>query len=78
MITTTKPLTPKRNERNEQMTHIAHTINNGALMIVDYYQRSDTWQCIDSKFTIKGRGKTRMGAICDAQNQWDEYLKKNE
>ena len=51
---------------------------NGALMIVDYYQRSDTWQCIDSKFTIKGRGKTRMGAICDAQNQWDEYLKKNE
>jgi len=51
---------------------------NGALMIVDYYQRSDTWQCMDSRFTIKGRGKTRMGAICDAQNQWDEYLKKNK
>lgn len=50
----------------------------GALMIVDYYQESDTWQCIDSKFTIKGRGKTRMGAICDAENQWDKYLKKNE
>ena len=50
----------------------------GALMIVDYYQKSDSWQCIDSKFTIKGRGKTRMGAICDAENQWDEYLKKNE
>ena len=50
----------------------------GALMIVDYYKESDTWQCIDSKFTIKGRAKTRMGAICDAENQWDEYLKKNE
>ena len=50
----------------------------GASMIVDYFQKSDTWQCMDAKFTIKGRGKTRMGAICDAKNQWDEYLNKNE
>ena len=51
---------------------------NGALMIVDYFQKSDSWQCMDAKFTIKGRGKTRMGAICDAQNQWNEYLKKEK
>jgi hypothetical protein len=31
---------------------------------------------MDAKFTIKGRGRTRMGAICDAINQWDAYLKK--
>jgi hypothetical protein len=51
---------------------------NGALMIIDYFRRSDSWQCMDAKFTIKGRGKTRIGAICDAKNQWDAYLKKNE
>ena len=51
---------------------------NGALMIVDYFQKSDSWQCMDAKFTIKGRGKTRMGEISDAQKQWDEYLNKNE
>jgi len=51
---------------------------NGALMIVDYFQKSDTWQCVDDKLTIKGRGKTRIGAICDAQNQWDKYLNKKK
>jgi hypothetical protein len=50
----------------------------GAVMIVDYFQKSDSWQCMDAKFTIKGRGKTRIGAICDAKNQWDEYLKKEK
>ena len=49
---------------------------NGAVMIVDYFQKSDSWQCMDAKFTIKGRGKTRLGAISDAKNQWDKYLKK--
>jgi hypothetical protein len=51
---------------------------NGAVMIVDYFQRSDTWQCMDAKFLIQGRGKTRMGAICEAKNMWDEYLKKQK
>jgi hypothetical protein len=49
---------------------------NGVLMIVDYFQESDTWQCMDAKFTIKGRGRTMMGAICEAKTMWDEYLKK--
>ncbi len=62
----------------KEITEGAYSIfkYNGAVMIVDYFQRSDTWQCMDARFTIKGRGKTRMGAICDAQNQWNEYLNK--
>jgi hypothetical protein len=48
----------------------------GALMIVDYFQKSDTWQCVDAKLTIKGRGMTRLDAISDACNQWNEYLEK--
>ena len=61
-----------------EITEGAYSTYNykGALMIVDYFQKSDSWQCMDANFTIKGRGKTRIGAICDAQNQWDEYLKK--
>ena len=52
-----------------------HTYN-GTRFVVDYFFRSDSWQCTDSGFIIKGRGKTKVDAICDAHNQWDQYIKK--
>jgi hypothetical protein len=51
---------------------------NGTKFVVDYFFRSDSWQCIDAGFIVKGRGKTRLGAIYDAHNQWDQYIKKNK
>ena len=52
-----------------------HTYS-GTRFVVDYFLKSDSWQCTDAEFIVKGRGKTRIGAICDAHNQWNEYLKK--
>jgi hypothetical protein len=50
------------------------TFNYGSTtFVVDYYPKSDSWQCTDAQFIVKGRGKTRMDAICEAQNQWNEY-----
>jgi hypothetical protein len=63
---------------SEDVTDGAYTTfkYNGAIMIVDYFQKSDTWQCMDAKLTIKGRSRTSMGAICEAKTMWDEYLNK--
>lgn len=64
----------------KEVTEGAHSTHkyNGALMIVDYFQKSDSWQCMDARFTIKGRGDTKEEAVSNAHKQWDEYKRKNE
>jgi len=50
-------------------------IYNNALFLVNYYEELDTWECIDACFIVKGIDKTRNGAISEAHNQWDKYIK---